>query len=544
MSAADPVLAELTAAGAPFAITADARGRRFAGAVDDLDTLVETARRHGDATFIVEGETRLSFAETFARRDALAAQLGLAAGDRVAIAMRNCSAWIIAVLAVMHSGGVVVLVNSRNAGEEMRAAIEDTQVRLVLADEGRGAMLRGAGYLAPILLADEFAAVGSYTRTAPPAGPDDPCAILFTSGTTGRSKGAVLTHRNLVTGLMCVQLSGAMVVRNIAAQYGITPEQVMAGRPQPTSLLVFPLFHISGLGAGLLSQLLIGGKIVIMRRWDVAEALRLIAAEKVTMLSAVPTMLWDLLNKAALGDADISTLSNVASGGQGLPLNLLAAVQQAMPRAFMGTGFGLTETAGAVAMATGPDFLRQPGSSGRVLALVDVRVHGDDGSILPTGSTGEIAVRGPMVMQGYWNRPAETAEVLDADGWFRTGDIGYVDEEGYIFIVDRKKDMVISGGENIYCAEVERVIGSMPQVAEVAAFGLPDDRMGERLVTVIVGEGLGAAQVCDHVAAHLAAYKTPTAVAFSAEPLPRNAVGKIDKIALRAAWPKLIGATV
>jgi acyl-CoA synthetase (AMP-forming)/AMP-acid ligase II len=438
---------------------------------------------------------------------------------------------------------VAVLVNSRNAGEEMRAAIEDTDVALVLADAARGAALQDAGYAGRILFSDAFATAGSFTRLAPPAQPDDPCAILFTSGTTGRSKGAVLTHRNLVTGLMCVQLSGAMVVRNIAQQYGITPDQVMAGRPQPTSLLVFPLFHISGLGAGLLSQLLIGGKIVIMRRWDVAEALRLIAAEKVTMLSAVPTMLWDLLNKAVPGEADISSLTNVASGGQGLPLNLLAAVQGAMPRAFLGTGFGLTETAGAVAMATGPDFLRQPGSSGRVLALADVRVHGDDGAVLPTGSTGEIAVRGPMVMAGYWNRPQETAEVLDAEGWFRTGDIGYVDDEGYIFIVDRKKDMVISGGENIYCAEVERVIGSLANVAEVAAFGLPDDRMGERLVTVIVGDGLTVDAVCAHVAEHLAAYKTPTEVAFSAEPLPRNVVGKIDKIALRRLWPQLTGVS-
>ena len=542
MVAADPILAELTAAGSPFEIVADARGRRFAAALDDVDTLIESARRHGDATFLVEGEDRLSFTETFARRDALAAQLNVAPGDRVAIAMRNGIPWIIAVLAVMHRGAVAVLVNSRNAGEEMRAAIDDTDVAIVLADDARGAALRDAGYAGPILLAADFASEGVFTRTAPPARHDDPCAILFTSGTTGRSKGAVLTHRNIVTGLMCVQLSGAMVVRNIAAQYGITPEQVMAGRPQPTSLLVFPLFHISGLGAGLLSQLLIGGKIVIMRRWDVAEGLRLIEAEKVTMLSAVPTMLWDLLNKAALGEHDISSLSNVASGGQGLPLNLLNAVLESMPRAFVGTGFGLTETAGAIAMATGPDFLRQPGSSGRVLALADVRVHGDDGAILAPGSIGEISVRGPMVMAGYWNRPKETADVLDADGWFRTGDIGYVDAEGYIFIVDRKKDMVISGGENIYCAEVERVIGTLPAVAEVAAFGLPDDRMGERLVTVIVGNGLSADAICAHVATHLAAYKTPTQIAFCATPLPRNAVGKIDKIALRRLWPQLTGA--
>ena len=252
MPVADPVLAELTAPGAPFEIVADGRGRRFAAALDDLDTLIESARRHGDATFLVEGDSRLTFTETFARRDALAAQLDVGPGDRVAIAMRNGIPWIIAVLAVLHSGAVAVLVNSRNAGEEMLAAIEDTDVALVIADATRARALHDAGHAGRILAADDFDATGSFTRTAPRAQADDPCAILFTSGTTGRSKGAVLTHRNLVTGLMCVQLSGAMVVRNIAQQYGITPEQVMAGRPQPTSLLVFPLFHISGLGAGLL----------------------------------------------------------------------------------------------------------------------------------------------------------------------------------------------------------------------------------------------------------------------------------------------------
>jgi acyl-CoA synthetase (AMP-forming)/AMP-acid ligase II len=304
---------------------------------------------------------------------------------------------------------------------------------------------------------------------------------------------------------------------------------------------VFPLFHISGLGSGFLSPLLAGGKIVIMRRWDVQDALALIARERITTLTAVPTMLWDLLNKAQLGNSDISSLGNVSSGGQGLPLNLLAAVQQALPAAYLGTGFGLTETAGAIAMAMGGDFLRKPASAGRVLALAEVRVHDADGAILPRGSTGEIAVRGPMVMAGYWNRAAETAEVLSADGWFRTGDIGYVDEEDYVFIVDRKKDMVISGGENIYCAEVERVISLLPDVTEVAAFGLPDPRLGERLVAMITGTGVTEAAVQAHVATQLAAYKAPARIVFTTQALPRNAVGKIDKIKLRAAWPHLSG---
>lgn len=192
-------------------------------------------------------------------------------------------------------------------------------------------------------------------------------------------------------------------------------------------------------------------------------------------------------------------------------------------------------------MALGADFLRKKEAAGRVLTLAEVRVYGEAGDILPPGSTGEIAVRGPMVMKGYWNRPEETAAVLDSEGWFRTGDIGRVDEEGYVFIVDRKKDMVISGGENIYCAEVERAMSELPQIAEGAAFGLPDERLGEKLVAVVLAEGLTEGDIRDHVGETLARYKAPVRVAFASGPLPRNAVGKIDKIRLRALWPDLLG---
>jgi acyl-CoA synthetase (AMP-forming)/AMP-acid ligase II len=220
---------------------------------------------------------------------------------------------------------------------------------------------------------------------------------------------------------------------------------------------------------------------------------------------------------------------------------LLDAIRVACPDAVMGTGYGMTEASGSVAMALGEDFIRNRASAGRVLNLVDMRIEGPDGAELPRGAAGEIVVRGAMVMQGYWNRPAETAAVLSPGGWLRTGDIGYVDDEDYVFIVDRKKDMVISGGENIYCAEVERVIGTMAGVGECAAFGIPDDRLGEVLVAVVVGHGLTADAIIAETGEQLARYKAPGHVAFSGEPLPRNAVGKVDKVKLRALWPALIG---
>ena len=541
MTYANPALDSLTASGTPFEIAREGDARFFRNAPTSLNDLMESARRHGAATAIVEGDVRYSFADVFARRDALAATLDVAAGQRVAIAMRNTASWMIGFLAIIRVGAVAVLANSRAAGGEMRAAIEECDVAVVLADDARAAALRAAGYVGRIIEAKDFPTSADLTRPMPAPASDDPAAILFTSGTTGRVKGAVLSHKNLVTGLMCVQLAGMVVLKSIAEKYDVPVETIMARAPQAASILVFPLFHISGLGSGFLSQLLAGGKIVIMRRWDPEEALHLIQSEKVTMLTAVPTMLWDMLHRANIGTADLSSLTAVSSGGQGLPLNLLDAVRKAIPGAFLGSGFGLTETAGAVAMSTGPDFLRKPASSGRVLALTDIRILGAADEILAPGMPGEIVVRGPMVMKEYWNRPEETAQVLDKDGWFRTGDIGYVDDEGYIFIVDRKKDMVISGGENIYCAEVERAITQLPDVSEVAAFGVPDERLGERLVVVLTSGSLTESGVQDHVATSLAPYKSPTQVVFSRDPLPRNSAGKIDKNKLRAAWPAISG---
>ena len=601
MSRVDPIFARVTAPGSVFEIGERDGLRRFVNAPCDLNMLIEAARAHGDKTCIVEGERRYSFEDIFRLRDALVVLLEISAREHVAICMRNRSEWMIAFLAVIRAGGVAVLVNSRAAPVELAAAVHDTDAKLVLADEQGAALLAEGGYAERLINAENFLAQHEARPEALPpilperlaASADDACAILFTSGTTGRVKGAVLTHENLITGVMSMQLSGLMVLYNMAKASGVAVETLRAQMPQQVVLQIFPLFHISGLGAGFLSPLFSGSRIVLLPRWDVAQAVRLIEEEKITQFTAVPTMLWDMVqattsealasetpaseapasksttaSKTTSKAPLLSSLRNIGTGGQALPINLLDAVHKLCPQAIMGTGYGMTECAGSVAMAVGEDFLRNRASAGRVLALVDMKIVGLNDEEMPTGEAGEILVRGAMVMKEYWKQPAATDKVLGADGWLRTGDIGCVDAQGYVFLIDRKKDMVISGGENIYCAEVERIMNEMPQIRECAALGLPDERLGEALVAVVVADtaletapapgttpGTGTrdrardrgpgvapadevlrAAIIATVGAKLARYKAPRKV-FFASALPRNAVGKVDKAMLRASIP-------
>jgi steroid-24-oyl-CoA synthetase len=539
MSSSDPIIDAITAPGSPFELAEVGGVKHFANAPQNLDQFISSAQRHGDQTFIVEGDLRLTFNETFALRDALAAELAISPGDRVAICMRNRAEWLIGYMAVVRAGGVVALINSRGSPEELASAVSSVESHTVLADERRAQLLTEGGYSGRLIKAQDFPEAGASFMPPPPASPDDPAAILFTSGTTGRIKGAVLTHRNVITGIMSMQMAGLMVLHNTAKKMGMPAEQLLGHIPPQAVLLVYPLFHISGMGAAFLSPLIAGTKVVILPKWEASEAARVIAAEKITMFSAVPTMLWDMLREAQENDVDLTSLTNIGTGGQALPINLLDAMRELCPQAVMGTGYGLTETTGSVAMAVGEDFLRNRASAGRVVPLVEMRIEGTDGQELPKGEAGEIVVRCAQVMSGYWNMPEETAEVLSDDGWFKTGDVGYVDEEGYLFIVDRKKDMVISGGENIYCAEVERVLSEIPEVSECATFGIPDDRLGELLVAVVKGEGISEETITAHVGERLARYKAPAKVAFTSDALPRNHLDKVDKIALREGWGEL-----
>ena len=533
----EQVMALLTGPGAPFELidiqVAGALMRGFRRAETSLDSLFASFDLHADKLFLIEGERRLTYAGTAAAVARLAAELdrrGIRAGDRVAIAMRNSAEWMVGFLAIVAVGGVPALVNSRGTAAEMIAAIELVGARLALTDARRSTMLgKAVACLVPSL--DPSPGAPPLPRAG--ANPDDAAMILFTSGTTGRAKGATLSHRAALTGLLLSQMAGAMIAVRMAG-----PAVLAQPRPQQAPLLAFPLFHVSGCHATFLAAFASGSRLVSAPRWEPDDIVEQIRAESVTSISGSPAMIWDLIRAKERAGVALPSLISVSTGGQAQPINLLEAIVAAFPRAIVGTGFGATETAGAIAMHTGDDYLAHPRAAGRVLSLAEVRIRDRAGADLPPGAAGEIVVRGPMVMSGYWNDDAASAGALDG-GWFRTGDVGALDAAGNLTILDRLTDMVISGGENIYCAEVEGALQQHPDLVEAAAFGLPDDRLGERLVAVVrprPGATIEPAGVSEALVGHLAGYKMPAAIFITDRSLPRNALGKVDKRALRAAY--------
>lgn len=531
------LVAMLTGAGAPFElidIMVDGRPMRgLRRAEASLTSLFDNFAIHADKTFIVDKDHRLTFAEVEAAASRLTETFrssGVGAGDRVAIASTNCAGWMVAFIAAVACGAIPALVNSRGTAEDMTAAIQLVEARLVIADVRRAQMLADCGV--PCLVPTLDPSPGAPPLSRPEASPDAPAMILFTSGTTGRAKGATLSHRAALTGLLLSQMAGAMIGLKMMGA------AALAGpRPQSVNLLAFPLFHVSGCHSIFLAGLASGGKVVVPPRWNAPDILRLIEQEKVSGFSGSPTMVWDLIQSCEAVGADLSSLVSVSTGGQAQPVNLLQAVVDTFPNAMVGTGYGATETSGAIAMHTGPDYLAHPRAAGMVLPLSEVQIRDAEGRDLPLGEAGEIVVRGPMLMSGYWNDPEATARTMQ-DGWLRTGDVGSLDADGRLTILDRLTDMVISGGENIYCAEVEAALQRHPGIAEAAAFGIPDERMGERLVAVVCGHDgaeIDLAALKAHAVEALADYKRPTEILFRGEGLPRNALGKVDKRALRAA---------
>lgn len=548
------------------------RCRVFRHAPRSMPELFGKVSWDSDAAFLVYGSRRVTYRDAWKQAGILASVLEgryrVGVGTRVGLAMRNMPEWVMSFLAIARLGAVPVVLNSRSAGEELAHARDTMGVSLIIVDGRCGRELISYPSSTPTLVAADAAAEGddrvrdaqsvaatvtagaaslealvdeTGTAVNPPApvvSPEDPAMILFTSGTTGRAKGAVLSHFGTCSSVWTNHYAGYLIAERMAARFGITVEQLLAHAPQPALLLMFPLFHTSGVHTGLLANLMRGGKIVLMRRWDVPTALTLIEREKITQFPCVPTMLWDLVRSPELSRFDMSSLTSVSAGGQALQSGLLAEITRAFPRAIPGTGFGMTETTGAVAMCVGEDFLAHPGTAGRILPTTEVRIRRDDGQVAGNGETGEICLRGVSNMLEYWGEPEETARAFDEDGFMHSGDIGYIDAEGYLYIVDRKKDMVISAGENIYCAEVERVLLSHPDLIEAAAFGIPDPRLGERLLAIVVPRPGAVASVTpqairEHVAAHLAAYKVPADIQIEAAGLPRNDLDKVDKNRLR-----------
>jgi acyl-CoA synthetase (AMP-forming)/AMP-acid ligase II len=553
----DQYRAALAAPGQPFEMV---DGVHNGGAVKlyknvppNLSYFIAGATKYADRTFLVHGARRLTFADALGQASGLAAvlreQYHVGNDVRVAIAMRNCPDWAIAFLAVLLAGGTTVLINSRGAPDEIIYGLLDTDCALVICDQRRDQAIRSAGgFKGRRIIADDAGAlfdesgapltITPGTPTPSAAQPDDPAIIMFTSGTTGRSRGAVQTHRCIVFFLFSMMHSGMAHLTRIARAAGVDFQTMAAQAPQYTALMIFPLFHLSGSSATLLNAIVGGGKLVFMDRWDAAQALALIPRERVTVLSGPPSALWDVLNAPAFKTTDLSTVSTIASGGQATPVPLLRALSEAFPRAMLGGGYGATENGGSITSASGPEWILNPRGSGRVVPGMEIQIRDEDGKELPIGTPGEIWTRGALTMQGYWNKPDANAEIF-RDGWMRMGDVGYLNEDRYIFIVDRKKDMVISSGENIYCAELERVFEEHPDLFEVAAFGVPDDRTGERVILAALalpGRRVAAEQVIDFGRNKLAAYKLPSEIVFHAAPFPRTHIGKINKRALRGLY--------
>jgi len=502
--------------------------------------------QHGDATFLVDGELRLSFAETYALAQSAAAALvaghGVKRGDRVGLAARNSANWIIAYMAVLMAGGCTTLLNGWWTGEELAEGIALTGCELVLADAARAARLEGhshgaqlvvfghgdpASGLAPILGA---AAVDA---ALPPLTGDDLATILFTSGSTGQSKGAVSDHRGVVQGTMSYAAQTLMMLTQVT-EAGHPP------RDQPAALINVPLFHVTGEVPLLLQSFALARKLIIMAKWDAVEAMRLIEAERVTYFVGVPLMSIEMATHPDRAHYDLSSCLSFTAGGAPRPVDHVAIIHKSMPDGFPLLGYGLTETNAVGCANLNENYLAKPGSTGPASRpIVEVAILGDDGATLPQGQTGEVAIRSIANFLGYWNNPAATAAAIRPDGFFLSGDLGYLDADGYLFIVDRKKDIIIRGGENISCIEVEQALYAHPDIAEASVFGLPDARYGEVPVAVWLakpGSALDEAALHTSLSSRLAPFKLPVQYWQEHEALPRLGTEKVDKRTLKARY--------
>ncbi len=543
--------ARVGAPGSMFEIVEDEQGnRQYKHAPSNLRGLFDIARLGGDEIFLVYEDERLSFNDFFARVDALGDALvnryGITKGDRVAVGMRNYPEWVMSMLAIISVGAVSVSLNAFWVEDELDYALADCGASLLIADVERIARsinpcrrlgIRMLEVRAATPSADDVeqwndVVVPGPSMPAVDVGSNDDATILYTSGTTGRPKGAVSTNGAIVSSVMAFGSRATMDT----VRAGDPPAADQPEPPLPTTfILIVPLFHVTGCVPVLLSCVVTRSKLVMMYRWNAEKALELIERERVTNFVGVPTQSWDLVNSPRFNEFDTSSLRAVGGGGAPAPTALVERVAGSVKRGGPTLGYGMTETNAYGPNNTGADYLTHPTSTGRVMPIMRIEVRDPERRQVPTGQRGEIWFNGPMLIRGYWNKPEATAETI-VDGWLRSGDIGRVDEDGFYYIEDRLKDMILRGGENVYCAEVESAIYEHPAIHEAAVFGVPDERLGEE-VAVVVHLVDGATLTADELRAFLskkiAAFMIPSRVLISPDPLPRNPAGKFLKRELR-----------
>ncbi len=541
----DTVLAELVAPGGRLVIGHDQQGRAIVDNFPDtLPSLFRTFCALNAANeAVVAGNERLTFADLDRISETLAhglAERGVGKGDRVGIAMRNCPAWIVCHMAIAKAGGVATLLNGWWEAHEMEHAIELTDPKLIIADASRGkriaARCTGRDIVSlPVDLPIEQA-ITELTSAAgdqplPEVEPDDDATILFTSGSTGEAKGALSTHRAVTTATY-TYATGLLVM------LGLLTEEDRAPKSPPRTLISVPLFHVTGEVPVMLNSFVIGRCMVIMSKWDPDEALKLIEREKVTYFVGVPTMSLELMTHPDRHKYDLSSLTDIAAGGAPRPISHVTRLREEFPLAKPALGYGLTETNAVGCHNFWGNYADKPASTGRAhKPYVDLAILGEDDAHLPAGETGEVGIRTAANIQGYWRNPEATAALFTPDGFIRTGDIGYIDEDGYLFIVDRKKDIIIRGGENISAAEVEAACYACPAVGEASVFGAHDERLGEVPVAVIhLREPLGEEALRAFLEGRIARFKVPARFIFADAPLPRLGTGKIDRRSLKSRY--------
>jgi long-chain acyl-CoA synthetase len=499
---------------------------------------------NGDSEAIVAGEERLSFADLDRWSEQLATALvarGIAKGERVAIAMRNCPAWVVSYMAITKAGAVATLLNGWWQPHEMQHALDLVEPTLIIADGSRAKRIEGICGACPLVtlpieqhLGQSLAPLldGAGEAILPEVTPDDEATILFTSGSTGESKGALSTHRAVTTGVYAYA-TGLIVLLGLLTQENRAPAT-------KRTLINVPLFHVTGEVPVMLNSFVINRCMVMMPKWDAGEALRLIEKEGITYFVGVPTMSLELLNHPDRQKYDLSSLTDIAAGGAPRPASHVERLQTEFPKAQPALGYGLTETNAVGCSNFWGNYAAKPDSTGRAQKpFVELAILGQNDVHLPTGQRGEIGIRSAANIKCYWRNPEATDALFTKNGYVRTGDVGYLDEDGYLFIVDRKKDIIIRGGENIACAEVEAEIYSCPAVAEVSVFGLPDERLGEVPVAIIFlheESPITEEELRAFLEPRIAAFKMPTQFIFSDEPLPKLGTGKIDRLAIKALY--------
>ncbi|KPF70999.1 fatty acid--CoA ligase [alpha proteobacterium AAP81b] len=553
----------LTAPGQPLEMeTLVIRGlptRTWKNAPPSLRAVFQQGRTHGDKVFLVHEDERVTF-EAFARATLrLAAQLvadGVRKGDRVAVVMRNLPEWPVAFYAASITGAIVTPLNAWWTGPELEYGLSDSGAKVLIADNERMGRLEphlpGLTGLTRIYEArstedalgdprtvrlesiigapDSWGSLADRDYPDVEIGPEDDATIFYTSGTTGKPKGALGTHRNITSNIMA---SACSVARSYLRR-GEQPPVPDPAAPQKATLLSVPFFHATGCHAVMNPSLWAGAKLVLMRKWDAMAAMALIERERVTSCGGVPTIAWQILEHPERGRFDLSSLETVSYGGAPSAPELVRQIAKQF-KAHPGNGWGMTETSATFTHHMAEDYEHRPDSCGPPVPVCDLEVRDPDGKVLPPGTVGELYGFGPNVVKGYWNKPEATAATF-IDGWVRTGDLARIDEEGFCFIVDRAKDMLIRGGENIYCVEVEAALYEHPAVMDAALVGRPHHQLGEEpvaFVTLKPGTSASEDELRAWVAARLAAFKVPVAVHFEAEPLVRNANGKILKTELK-----------